>query len=330
MPSADNRLWVQRARPQPPRPPKTTSLKAKRAQRALNKSRPPPKRSHKKKTPVADEIVPPEPERQEPVSGPRKRTQVQFYGNLTPTVAALKRGGPPTSSPRSERATRSSARNQPDTPSKPPSRPPPLPRGTRVSRRLRNVDDEWQQIPDEWLDSTGSRSKANAKATKGTASDEESDLSDLTDEEEHQAQLAATQSGQDGPETKKEDSPLSEAPEEEEPIQDLPDNVDAGDDEDDKDYKPDPEDEHDDASEAGNNASPLPEPTEQEGKKESVDGASPEPAQDEEANGQPEDSPAQLDDVQLAVKEAAELPDGFIEWEAVSVMTGVIAVSESN
>lgn len=70
--------------------------------------------------------------------------------------------------------------------------------GTRVSRRLRDVDDEWQKIPDEWLGQAASSeepaAKVNGKA-KGKAkqrdADEESDLSELTDEEEHEAELKA-------------------------------------------------------------------------------------------------------------------------------------------
>jgi hypothetical protein len=162
------------------------------------------------------------------LSGPRKRTQVSFYGNPTPTAAALKRGGPPLpqETPTSQKITRSSSRRglaadaeiqtptlasasrgKKDTPSKSRANangngtPTSLPRGTRVSRRFRDVDDEWQQVPEEWLktpaesETTG---KGKARATKGKGkrrgkdADEESELSELTDEEEHQARLAAS------------------------------------------------------------------------------------------------------------------------------------------
>ena len=216
---SDNRLWVQRVPPAPPRPPKKTSLKAKRAERAIRKSRPPPKKSHKKKIPPPSASPsPPPPKEEEIVSGPRKRTQVAFYGNLTPTVAALKRGGSAQNTPTSTRGTRSSARQHrnnemttpasnrsapsqsrgavAETPSK--TRATPLPLGTRVSRRLRDVDDEWQKIPDEWLGQAASSeepaAKVNGKAkgkAKQRAADEESDLSELTDEEEHEAELKA-------------------------------------------------------------------------------------------------------------------------------------------
>lgn len=179
----DNRLWIQRARPVPPRAPKKTSLKAKRAQKALNKSRPPPKKSHKKQPPKT--APPPTPPVEEPVSGKRKRSQVVIYGNVTPTVQALKRGAGAAETPsKSSRSTRSSGRLNPDTPASA-TKPAPLPRGTRVSRRLHAGDDEWQQVPDDWLEAKGN----------GRDADEESELSALTDEEEHEAELKAALEG---------------------------------------------------------------------------------------------------------------------------------------
>lgn len=149
----------------------------------MKKSRPPPKKSHKKKEPKEAPPTPPPKVEEEPVSGRRKRTQVQIYGNVTPTVQALKRGGSTIETPtKSSRSTRSSGRLNPDSPASA-SKPVPLPRGTRVSRRLHSLDDEWQQVPDGWMDD---KSKAN-----GREDDEESELSALTDEEEHEAELKA-------------------------------------------------------------------------------------------------------------------------------------------
>ena len=111
----DNRLWIQRVPPTPPRQPKKTSLKAKRAERAQRKTKPPPKKSHKKREvkPPSDASSPvsspPPVKTEETVSGTRRRTQVAFFGNLTPTVAALKRGGS-SSAPLGSRGTRSSSR----------------------------------------------------------------------------------------------------------------------------------------------------------------------------------------------------------------------------
>ena len=219
----DNRLWVQRIPPAPPRSAKKTSLKAKRAERAIRKSRPPSKKSHKKKTrslPPSASLTPP-PKEEEVVDGPRKRTQVAFYGNVTPTAAALKRGASQHNTPTSTRGTRSHPNLQADAEAKPapgsrstPSRlrgrgsdtatkssNTPIPRGTRVSRRLRDIDDEWQQIPDEWLGKDKSETKTvgriPAAQTNGKAKakkrdvDEGSELSELTDEEEHEAELQA-------------------------------------------------------------------------------------------------------------------------------------------
>ena len=184
----------------------------------MRKSKPPPKKSHKKRIvkPESDASSPvsspPPVKTEEPVSGTRRRTQVAFFGNLTPTVAALKRGAN-ANTPQSSRGTRSSSRRNGDTavqetPSKTrvkldesPSKPASLPRGTRVSRRLRNVEDEWQQVPDDWLaEEGGARSKTSGKASNGKGKtrddDEESELSELTDEEEHEAKVEASRAAE--------------------------------------------------------------------------------------------------------------------------------------
>ncbi|RSH88163.1 uncharacterized protein EHS24_000691 [Apiotrichum porosum] len=294
----DNRLWIQRARPVAPRPPKKSSLKAKRAERALKRQRPPPKRSHKRKAPPKRLPTPPPPKPEEPVSGPRRRKQVEFYGNVTPTVEALKRGGgtrTADATPTSNRSTRSSARTRGavETPTKPsrPSRAPPLPTGTRVSRRLHAVDDEWQQVPDDWLN--GDKKTKKAKPTKGKANDDgDSDLSDLTDEDEHEATLKALDDEEASPEVKPE-SPLSEAPEEpQEPEDEYVPSEHAGDDE----------------AVKSEDEAPIEEDVEQQEEEED---------EDEEDDREPS---ADIDELQLAVKEeATELPEGFVEWETVCV-----------
>ena len=222
----DNRLWIQRLPPPPPappRPPKKSSLKAKKALKRARPSNSQPKKSHRKRqSSNPPPPTPPPPKVDEPVSGSRKRTQVTFYGNVTPTVLALKRGGMKETPP-SSRGTRSSHRLNGDaepassssvppppdsTPSKTRSakKETPISRGTRVSRRLRDVDDEWQQVPEDWLangasanNSRSSRQRPDAKGKgKQRAADEESELSELTDEEEHQTRLrgASTSHGQ--------------------------------------------------------------------------------------------------------------------------------------
>lgn len=183
---ADNRLWIQRARPAPPRPAKKSSLKAKRAQRAQRRAQATTKRSHKKAVPSTKEETSPQKVEESPtVTGPRKRSQVVFYGNVTPTAQAFGRAGVAESQIRSDRLTRnygsSRARSSGEIPR------PSVPLGTRVSRRLRSGADEWQEVPAEWLKSSnGARSNAQR------ADEEESELSDLTDEEVHEAIVQAS------------------------------------------------------------------------------------------------------------------------------------------
>jgi hypothetical protein len=141
---------------------------------------------------------------------------VSFYGNLTPTVAALKKGSA-NNTPSTSRSTRSTRGHPVDTkPTAPaaetPSRrgkgkqvetkPASLPRGTRTSRRNRDIEEEWQQVPEEWLDAKASGSKgASGSSSNGTKrkkpvdDDEESELSELTDEEEHDAAVAGNRNG---------------------------------------------------------------------------------------------------------------------------------------
>lgn len=163
---------------------------------------------------------------EEPVSGQRRRTQVAFYGNPTPTVQALKRGANTVATPSTSRSTRST-RGHPldskndevlDTPVKGLAKgktkaetPASLPRGTRVSRRFRDTEDEWQQVPADWLgngngpeaDSSGAQQSSSSRSTRGRTNgktakpskadgDDESELSELTDEEEHDAEVKAS------------------------------------------------------------------------------------------------------------------------------------------
>ena len=187
-----------------------------------------------------DDLTPPPAEpatikADEPLSGTRTRKQVSFYGNPTSTVQALKRGGPshssistPNSASKNTRSSRSSGLRQElqelPTPTRrsrssrssgplqplelaPSAKGTPLSRGTRVTRRNREVEDEWQQIPPEWLDGSGaatassaslangggkgkSKGKGKGKAVTTAKAGDDSDLSDLTDEEEHAAMLS--------------------------------------------------------------------------------------------------------------------------------------------
>jgi len=84
------------------------------------------------------------------------------------------------------------------------TKPASLPRGTRTSRRNRDAEDEWQQVPEEWLDAkaTGSKgpsgsSSNGVKRKRPVVDDEESELSELTDEEEQDATVAGNGNGHD-------------------------------------------------------------------------------------------------------------------------------------
>ncbi|ORX35450.1 hypothetical protein BD324DRAFT_652578 [Kockovaella imperatae] len=334
----DNRLWIQRLPPPPPRPPKKSSLKAKRA---LKRSRPSDKsKQSRKKRVESDPPTPPPAKIEEPVSGPRKRTQVQFFGNVTPTVQALKRGGVKETPP-STRGTRSShiLNGEPEAgPSTAPISTPsktrgkstpvkvekvetPLPRGTRVSRRLRNVDDEWQQVPDEWLQEGAESSQASIKVNrnnkgkgKGTgkgktkADDEESELSELTDEDEHQARLEASQGHRSSPVEQglkangEESEQLTPLPMSDEPEQHQPDGDGT-------------KIEHDSAEEQDVTMGGDETKTETGG-----DGdIEMRPKSEEQAENEDAEDDDETDEVKLVAKEADNLPDGFVEWETVCV-----------
>ena len=91
-------------------------------------------------------------------------------------------------------------------------KPASLPRGTRTSRRNRDTEDEWQQVPEEWLDAKVSGSKGASgsgsnglKRKKPVDDDEESELSELTDEEEHDAVVASNGNGHSIPDDEKMD-----------------------------------------------------------------------------------------------------------------------------
>lgn len=66
---------------------------------------------------------------------------------------------------------------------------PPVPKGTRISKRLRGAvgEEEWKPMPDEWLEGSGSPSPTKARKPSpktGLESDDESALTSLSDEEE--------------------------------------------------------------------------------------------------------------------------------------------------
>ena len=85
---------------------------------------------------------------------------------------------------RSIRSTRHSAPALASTATSSPLRASPsVARLTRVSRRDRDREEQWQQIPEEWLEP-----KKNGKR-QAKEIDQESELSELTDEDEHEAKV---------------------------------------------------------------------------------------------------------------------------------------------
>lgn len=90
------------------------------------------------------------------------------------------------------------------------------PLGTRVSSRLRGADDdEWQAVPEDWLEEKGSRKKAPVKPNlkTGLESDGES-ISDLTELSEDSVDEAQEETG---PAAEAEEEPQAEDNKEEGP-----------------------------------------------------------------------------------------------------------------
>ncbi len=87
---------------------------------------------------------------------------------------------------RSDSGLRTSSRRQPVPP------PKSTPRGTRNSARLRGAqnDDEWQAVPEEWLNESvnGSRNTRSKNLKKTGLESEGSSISDLTDLSEEESE----------------------------------------------------------------------------------------------------------------------------------------------
>lgn len=205
--------------------------------------------------------------------------------------AALLTSPQRTTSGRTTRQTRNSATNLP-TPSR---RPPPV--GTRVSTRLRGSvvedDDEWQQIPEEWLrenteadsEAEGSRrGKGKARATKPKMKgktrvklpvDDEDEDNGGGDEDEELKHLAE----QAGLESDGESSVLTELSDEQ--------RVEA-----------------DEKEHVTDTPAPL---------------ADASPSKKEDVPVKSEEHPPQALDQKPSEDQKSQFPPGFIEWEAVSI-----------
>jgi len=184
---------------------------------------------------------------------------------------------------------------------------------------LREVEDEWQQVPEEWL-----APKRNGKR-KAREADQESELSDLTDEAEHNARLRAlvrTESAEVKGESEHQDEKVDE--DQLTPVRERlwrrcveltlwqvsgePDDMEA---------------------KANGHTSPMkldenPQADGEAGMTDDQDEGLAEKAEvgeeaaEAEGHLEGEEAEEETDEVKLAAKAAEELPAGFVEWEAVS------------
>ncbi|KAF8207288.1 hypothetical protein K438DRAFT_432496 [Mycena galopus ATCC 62051] len=192
-----DRLWLQRAHPKPARYTATTSsLKRKRLENPAKASAAKSKRPAKKRARLASED--PKMTIKVPAGGGRAaKAQAKLkLDQQAKELAELNRAAgiktPATREPRSGRTPVAPVR----------------PLGTRVSSRLRGADDdEWQAIPEDWLEEERPKKKTplKPKPKTGLESDDESvsDLTELSEDEDVEEAEAA-----------KEESPAAE-PEEE-------------------------------------------------------------------------------------------------------------------
>ncbi|WOO85751.1 Reticulocyte-binding protein 2 a [Vanrija pseudolonga] len=179
----------------------------------------------------------------------------------------------------------------------------------RFRSLLKTEDDapSWRVDPIGW-DKAGNTYflfDDKAKRSRGRDDDQESELSELTDEEVHEARLQASGAANgpskgEAPATladKTGDSPLSEVPDEPESDPDWKSEAEAASD------PQSPTEEHDDVSIHDQNDSTSVKAEDD----------------DEDDPNAVEDDTQDVDEVKLAVQEAAALPEDFIEWEAVCV-----------
>lgn len=171
-----NRLWIQRVPPKAPRP---KALKRKRAPEKTQAKKPDNKLSATPAKRVRLNVSPPTPSTPSGRHSRAAKDQAKLKLDMqAKELAELNRQASSNNS-RPTRATR-------QTPAKSAlSSAPPRPLGTRASARLRGPqeEEEWQPIPDEWLNE-GRRSNTQSSkviaARTGLESDEES-ISDLTE-----------------------------------------------------------------------------------------------------------------------------------------------------
>jgi hypothetical protein len=204
----------------------------------------------------------------------------------------------------------------------PESKPASALRGTRASRRGRDTGDEWQEVPAEWLNGEGSAasgSKPNGsngnKRKLPTDGDDESDLSELTDEEEHDAIVEASKTNANGDDEMSIDQ-VSPSVSDDGPSTDLQPqrtgrsaaSSELSEPAPETDAEMDVDEDAKDADFVNGSGAETPLFNDPEAKEEADD--------DLEDDGVDDEVPE--DEIKMAVKEADNLPEGFVEWEAVS------------
>lgn len=173
-----DRLWIQR---EPPKPPRTKPLKRKRAPEKATGETPKPSGTPAKRARIA--AAPPAPS-PSPSGRHSRAAKDQAKVKLDEQARELAELNRQASMSTSNRPTRQSSRVHAT--AKTTAAPPPRPAGTRISARLRGSqqDEEWQPIPEEWLEESQSESSKPIKPARktGLESDEESELTELSDE----------------------------------------------------------------------------------------------------------------------------------------------------
>ncbi|PPQ91826.1 hypothetical protein CVT25_000273 [Psilocybe cyanescens] len=184
------RLWIQRV---PPKPPKSQASKRKRVNNKAadkntpSKTNPPPKKRARLEEANTRSNVASTSGRHSRAAKDQAKIKLDLQAK---ELAQLNR-----------EATKLSHKSKGSSPSKQPSRLSSRVVGTRTSARLRGpLEDEWQPIPNEWLNSPAKpkdRNSVSKNLKTGLESDEESDLTELSedgegdeDEEEEPAEVS--------------------------------------------------------------------------------------------------------------------------------------------
>ncbi|KAJ2918442.1 hypothetical protein MD484_g1915, partial [Candolleomyces efflorescens] len=192
----ESRLWIQRAPPKPPsrkrkrKAPPADEPKGRNAKAGSSSKRQKLTKAQSKQKKKAEPVpVPPT-----PTSGRSRAAKEQAKAKLDAQAKALaefnrQAAAAASSSTRSAsaRSTRSSQRQESKSAGGSKAF---KPTGVRMSARLRGFqeDDDWQPVPEEWLETDGSSKSAKTKTRTGLESDAESisDLTELSDDEERQ------------------------------------------------------------------------------------------------------------------------------------------------